>query len=158
MKKMVIVLLLFFLLFGLINAEENSINKMEKNDYSIMFDIKWNTLVFLNIGISFEQKIVDHFSLFYHADIITLLVLTVMGFDVEMHGRWYPLNKEINNLYLSLGFGYGQFLDTGQLNISGRIGWKFLNEGLIIEPFIGYTYSPEGFSQYYLGFGSGWTF
>jgi len=158
MKKTAIVLILFFLLYSLINAEENSINKMENNDYSIMFDMKWNTIIFANIGISFEHKLADHFSLFYHADIITILILTAMGFDVEMHGRWYPLNKGIKNFYLSLGVGYGQFLEAGQLNIASRIGWKFLNEGIIMEPFIGYTYSPGGFSQYYLGFSSGWTF
>ena len=150
MKKIVIVLILFFLLYGFINAEENN--------HFIMLDIKWNTLVFINIGISFDHKLVDHFSLFYHADIITILILTAMGFDVEMHARWYPLNKEIKNLYLNLGIGYGQFLEAGQLNIVSRIGWRFLNEGAIIEPFIGYTYSPEGFSQYYLGISSGWTF
>ena len=150
MKKIVLILIFFLFINGLIYAEENN--------HSIMLDIKWNTLFFINIGASYEHKIADHFSLFYHADILTLLILTFMGFNIEMHSRWYPLNKEINNLYISLGVGYGNFLEEGQLNITGRVGWKFLKDGLLMEPFIGYTYSPGGFSQYHLGFGSGWSF
>jgi hypothetical protein len=158
MKKIVLLLIFIFLINGLIYADEYLMTEKEKNNHFIMIDIKWNSLFFLNFGISYEHRLTDHFSLFYHADIITLLVFQAMGLNAELHNRWYPLSNELNNLYISLGIGYGRFLGDGQLNIPIRIGWKVLKDGLITEPFIGYTYSPGGFSQFYLGFSSGWSF
>jgi hypothetical protein len=113
-------------------------NEIDKNNHSIMFDMKWNSLFFLNFGVGYEQRLVDNFSLFYHVDIITLLVFNAVGFNIELHNRWYPLSKEMNNLYISLGIGFGRFLGYGQLNIASRVGWKFIRKELITEPFIGY--------------------
>jgi len=152
MKKLLVVLL--FVIFA-VNAYGD---EMDNNNHSIMFDIKWNTLVFLNFGLSYEHRLLENFSLYYHADVITLLVFNAMGFNTELHSRWYPLNNELKNLYFCLGLGYGRVVGNNQLNIVSRIGWKSLREGLITEPFIGYTYSPRGFSQCYIGISSGWSF
>jgi len=159
MKKLVFVFVFILFVNEFIFAEDYLVPEMGNNtNNSIMVDMKLNTLIFLNFGISYEHRLMDHFSLFYHADIITLLVFRAMGFNTELHCRWYPLTEELNNLYVSLGIGYGRFINYNQLNITTRIGWKIIREGFITEPFIGYTYSPGGVSQYYLGIASGWSF
>ena len=194
MKKGISVVLLAVLVAGGVFAQEEE--RREKQN-AVFLDVGPLFMGLLlggfGIGAGYERAINNSFSAMGHFDILMFTLRDdidykepVFAFDIDVHGRWYPLKSALAKLFVDVGVGYGSFSDKVEpkaayietmkytvhiLSIGAKAGWKFiLGPGFVLEPSLGYSYAfelannrPGGATKLTIGglsysIGLGWAF
>jgi hypothetical protein len=111
--------MVLFLLSNVLFADEEEPVAADK-ERKMFAGTAFGALYWVN-GI-FEYSLIDKFSIVTEAG---LNFEMGTGGNINVHGRFYPLEK-MGRLYLSLGLGYyGDFQNVNYFTIDPHIGWRW---------------------------------
>jgi hypothetical protein len=137
-------------------------------DSLFSLDISYSLTSLLNhgwgIGLNYERKLIDYFSLkgnFGHMTFLTgIKDVYCTSVHLSLFANYYPLGNGFDKLYIGVGngcdfmnyFGGGELPNTNQdilIHITPQIGWKFrpLNF-LMIDVSTGYKFIITGKENY----------